>query len=40
MHFVFQLYDPPGFDSTVNINAFMNISSTKLNNQISLNFEA
>jgi len=38
MHIVFQLYDILRFDSTVVINALINISSPKLNNQILCNF--
>jgi len=34
MHIVFQLYEVLRFDFTVVINALINISSPKLNNQI------
>jgi len=40
MHVVFLLYDVLRFDSTVVINALINISSQKFNNQIFYNFEA
>jgi len=36
MHIVFQIYDVLRFDSTVFINALINISSPKLNNQCFL----
>jgi len=36
LHIVFQLYDVLRFDSTVVINALINISSRKLNNQFLL----
>jgi len=40
MYTVFQLYDACRFVSTVAINLLINISSPKLKEQISLNFEA
>jgi len=40
MHIVFQFSDVFRFDTTVDINVLINISSPKLNNQIFFNFEA